>query len=111
MKSKTSIVIVILAALFSQGAHSSAGWTDYATVAELIPTARHYYQFRLPVKNNPSGCKEKIWFYQNYDALGSDKMFNSLLEGIKSGLRLRVYVTGVCNMNGYSEISSIGIVP
>lgn len=111
MKRKSSIIIGIVTLLFSHLAHSAAGWTDYVTVAELIPTSRHYYIFKLPVMNNPSGCKEENWFYQNYNALGSDKMFNALLEGIKTRLRLRVYVTGVCNLDGYSEISSIGIIP
>ncbi len=111
MKREASIVIGIIAILFSHLAHSSAGWTDYVTVAELIPTGHHYYIFRLPVKKNPSGCKEENWFYQNYGSRGSDKMFDTLLEGIKSNLRLRVYVTGVCNIDGYSEISSIGIIP
>jgi hypothetical protein len=111
MKSKASIILIIVATLFSHLATASAGWTAYVTVAALIPTSRHYYKFRLPVKENPSGCKEKNWFYQNYDSRGSDKMFDTLLEGIKSGLRLRVYVTGICNIDGYSEISSIGIIP
>jgi hypothetical protein len=111
MKSKASIILIIVATLFSHLAIASAGWTDYVTVVELIPTSHHYYKFRLPVKKNPSGCKEKNWFYQNYGSRGSDKMFDTLLEGIKSGLRLRVYVTGICNIDGYSEISSIGIIP
>ena len=111
MKNLFSIIAVIAAAVFAHPAHGKAGWTDYVAVVELIPTARHYYTFRLSVKKNPSGCREDQWFYQNYDAHGSDKMFDALLEAIKSGLRLRVYVTGLCNIDGYSEISSIGIIP
>jgi len=38
-------------------------------------------------------------------------MFDILLEGIKSGLRMRVYVTGVCNLSGYSEFSAISVIP
>lgn len=111
MTRKISLIIGIGAILFSHLAHSSAGWTDYVTVGELIPTNFHYYKFRLPVKENPSGCRDKTWFYQDYGSRGSDKMFDILLEGIKSRLRLRVYVTGVCNLDGYSEVSSIGIIP
>jgi hypothetical protein len=38
-------------------------------------------------------------------------MFDILLEGIKSGIRMRVYVTGVCNLNGYSEFSAVSVIP
>ena len=111
MKNLALILISTGAILYSQLALSSAGWTDYGNVAELIPTTRHYYRFRLSVDENPSGCNSENWFYQDYSSLGSDKMFTLLLEGLKSNLRLRVYVTGKCNIEGHSEISSIGIVP
>lgn len=111
MKKQVLAIIGASAIVFSQLAHSRAGWTDYASVAELIPTDRHYYKFRLPVRENPSGCKNEHWFFQDYSSPGSDKMFNILLESIKTKLRLRVYVTGICNIDGYSKISSISIVP
>ena len=96
---------------YSQYVYADSGWTDYVTVAELVPTARHYYELRLPVKENPSSCKNKTGFYQDYDAPGADKMFLTILEGIKSGLRIRVYVTGKCNLFDYSEISSVSVIP
>lgn len=111
MVKEIAVLMVVWALLFPQFALASAGWTDYVTVAELVPTDRHYYEFRLAVKKNPSGCKSKSWFYKNYESRGADKMFAALLEGIKSGIKLRVYVTGNCNINGYSEISSISIIP
>jgi len=91
------------------GAAAGAGWTDYVRVAELVPTAKHYYEVRLPVDDNPSGCREKVWFYQNYDAPGADRMFEVLLQSLTSDFRLRVYVTGVCNLGGYAEFSSISV--
>ena len=59
MKTKVSIAIVFSALLFSHFAQASAGWTDFVTVEELVPTARHYYEVRLPVKENPSGVRTK----------------------------------------------------
>jgi hypothetical protein len=97
--------------LLSSLVQAGAGWTGYAKVAELIPTASHYYQFRLPVTENPSGCRNKVWFYQDYGLPGSDKMFQVILEVTKSGNRVRVYVTGNCNLDGYSEISSVSVIP
>lgn len=91
-------------------AAASAGWTEYVRVAELVPTAKHYYELRLPVRDNPSGCREKNWFYQNYDAPGATQMFEVLLESLSTDIRLRVYVTGICNLNGYAEFSAVGVV-
>jgi site-specific recombinase len=111
MKTGVSLIVILHALLFSQIASARAGWTDYVNVAELVPRARLYYEVKLPVKMNPSGCREANWFYQNYGSLGSNKMFDILLEGIKSGIRMRVYVTGVCNLNGYSEFSAVSVIP
>jgi hypothetical protein len=90
---------------------AEAGWTDYAYLAELVPTARHYYELRLPAKNNPSGCRNSTWFYQDYGLRASDRMFTTLLEALQAGKRVRVYVTGKCNLNGYSEFTAVGIIP
>ncbi|MBT8434327.1 MAG: hypothetical protein KJN95_06685 [Gammaproteobacteria bacterium] len=110
MNKKLLVFIATKSIFFSQLAYAGAGWTDFVKVAELVPTNRHYYEVRLQVKKNPSGCKEKAWFYQNYESRGADKMFGILLEGIKDEIQLRVYVTGVCNINGYSEFSSVSVI-
>ena len=88
---------------------AGSGWTDYVNVTELVPTSKHYYEARLPVSENPSGCKDESWFYQDYASRGADKMFATLLEALRSRLSVRVYVTGRCNLHGYSEISSVGV--
>jgi hypothetical protein len=110
MKTQAAIIIAIHTLLFSHHVQAKAGWTDYVSVAELVPTGQRYYEFRLPVKENPSGCRDETWFYQDYSSSGSNKMFEILFEGIKSGVQVRVYVTGVCNINGYSEISSVSVI-
>lgn len=102
-----SINICVLPAL----AQAEAGWTDYVGISELVPTSRQYYEVKLAVKKNPSGCANNKWFYQDYSLKGSDKMFETLLEGLKSGKQVRVYVTGKCNLNGYSEFNTVGIIP
>lgn len=109
MTKSGALSALVLTAL-PAGAAASAGWTEYVTVAELVPTAKHYYELRLPVRDNPSGCREKNWFFQNYDAQGSAQMFEVLLESLSTDVRLRVYVTGVCNLNGYAEFSAVSVV-
>ena len=105
----TLIIAAIFWSMLPGPVLAKAGWTDYVSAAELIPTSKHYYEVRLPVSDNPSGCREKNWFYQNYETLGSDKMFEVLLESIKSGIPVRVYVTGNCNLQGYAEFNSVGV--
>ena len=100
-----AVLIAIFAQLASPPARAAAGWTDYVKVIELIPTGRHYYEVKLDIEKNPSGCRKKDWFYLDYEARGANKIFDLFVDNIKSELRLRVYVTGVCNLKGYSEIS------
>jgi hypothetical protein len=111
MKRNISMIVGVFSLLFSLYSIAGTGWTDYVRIAELVPTARHYYELRLPVKENPSGCKRKTWFYQDYNTPGSDKMFRTLLESVKAGISVRVHVTGRCNINGYAEISSVSVTP
>jgi hypothetical protein len=92
-------------------AFAVSGWTDYALVSELIPGTQYRYLVKLQVTENPSGCKNKDTFYQDYSATGSEHMFRVLLEAVSSGKNVRVYVTGKCELSGYAEISSVGIVP
>jgi hypothetical protein len=105
------VAIAIGSLLFPRLSPAAAGWTGEARVIELIPTGRHYYEIHLEVRKNPSGCRVDDWFYLNYAAAGADKMFDLFVDNIKSSLRLRVYVTGICNINGYSEISSVSATP
>jgi hypothetical protein len=90
---------------------AAAGWTDHATVTELTPTIHGRFLVELSDAGNPSGCKDKKTFYQDYGLPGSEQMFLTLLEAVASGKRVRLYVTGGCELNGYSEISSVSIVP
>ena len=112
VKLPVSRVVAIALLLFGSSLASPllarAGWTDYARVGELVATGRHYYELRLAV-DNPSGCREDHWYYRDYDAPGATQMLEILLEAIESDLRVRLYVTGVCNINGYAEFSSVGI--
>ena len=110
-KLKISVKIITATLLCLSGpGYAGPGWTDFSTVEELVPTSRHYYEVRLAVSENPSNCSNERWFYQNYKSPGSDMMYYTLLEGIKSGIKVRVYVTGSCNINSYSEFSSLSIV-
>ena len=105
------ILMGIYTLMLSSTARAEAGWTDEVKIIELISTSRHYFELHLAGNKNPSGCREEGWFYINYDARGADKMFDLFVDSIKTELQLRVYVTGVCNLRGFAEISSVSVSP
>ncbi len=88
---------------------AGSGWTSFAPVTELTPTAQYRYIVRIEVSQNPSGCRNTEYFFQDYSVAGSDLMFRTLLSAVETGTHVRVYVTGKCDLDGYSEISSISI--
>lgn len=88
---------------------AGSGWTDFAPVAELTPTAQYRYIVRVDVRENPSGCRNAQYFFQDYSVAGSNLMFRTLLSAVENGTYVRVYVTGKCDLDGYSEISSVSI--
>lgn len=111
---RVNCAIAALTGLFlcvSTSAIAGAGWTGFAMVMELRPTSQIRYIFRLDVAKNPSGCTSEQFFYQDYPASGSQQMFRTLLSAVEYRKNVRVYVTGRCDLDGYSEISAVSIVP
>ncbi|KPK32368.1 MAG: hypothetical protein AMJ66_06660 [Betaproteobacteria bacterium SG8_40] len=88
---------------------AGSGWTGFAPVAELTPTAQYRYIARIEVDQNPSGCRNAEYFFQDYSVAGSELMFHTLLSAVETGTHVRVYVTGKCDLDGNSEISSVSI--
>lgn len=104
-------LVAMAAGSMPLSAVAEAGWTDYALVTELTPTIHQRYEVTIAVAQNPSGCREKQIFFQDYSAKGSEQMYLALLEAVGSGKRVRVFVTGECGVSGYSRISAVGIRP
>ncbi len=102
---------LIILLLISFSVQASSGWTTYGNVIELVPTIHHRFKVNIDVKGNKSDCKEKQWFYQDYNVSGAREMYLALLEAVSSNKTVRVYVTGRCNINEYSEMSELGIRP
>ena len=103
--------VLILLLLTSFSCLASSGWTTYGKVIELVPTIHHRFKVNIDIEGNKSSCKEEQWFYQDYELSGAREMYLTLLEAISSNMTVRVYVTGRCNINDYSEISELGIKP
>lgn len=91
-------------------ARADSGWTDLAHVQELTATAAGRYVAKVAVSQNPSGCRDKQSFYQDYSDRGADQMYAALLQAVTNGKKVRVYVTGGCELNGHAQISSVTLV-
>lgn len=102
-------LLIVFLMLFNYSAQATSGWTAYGHVIELVPTIHHRFKVNIDVKGNKSACKEDQWFYQDYSTSGANEMYLALLEAVSSNKMVRVYVTGRCNINEYSEISELGI--
>ncbi len=109
LSGKVRFYLCTLILFVSGPIYAGSGWTDYGYVEELIPTIHHRFKVNIALKGNKSGCKEKQWFYQDYDISGAKEMYLALLESMSADKAVRVYVTGRCNIDDYSEISSVGI--
>jgi len=103
--------ILALALLLPVQARAGSGWSQTVEVVELIPTAKFYYEIHLRGGDHGSGCREKDWYYLVYNTPGADKMFDLFVDSMKSKLRLKVYVNGLCNLKGYSEITAVSATP
>lgn len=103
-----SVCFLLLACTQAWG---GSGWTSYGSVIELNPTTFKRFLVKIDVASNPSKCKHTQRFYHYYSGVGSEYMFHALLGAVTSGKNVRVYVTGGCDLDGYSEISSVSIAP
>lgn len=110
MGQKLFIGAFFLILLGSAEAWAGSGWTSYGQVTELTPTTSGQFLAKINVSKNPSDCQNRQWFYRNYSGTGADHIFQTLLGAITFGKNIRVEVSGGCDLNGYSEISSVSIV-
>jgi hypothetical protein len=102
--------MLIALASSSPPAIAAAGWTSYGTIEELSTDFVGRIVIRMEVEENPSDCKDKTWFYRDL-ITGSEFMFRLLLEAASREIPVRLYVTGLCDLNRYSEISRVRIAP
>ena len=112
MFGKQIVLFGLACSIFMGGeAWGAAGWTSYGTVAELRATSMNRFYVKLNVTSNPTDCRNKEWFYRDYTRPGADYMFRALLGAVTDGKKVRVYVTGICDIDAYSEITSVSVVP
>ena len=108
----TWVASVISACMLCLGSATAnaAGWTGQGRIATLEVNEFGRILFRLDVGTNPAGCRETAWFYRENSG-GSERMLDMLLAAVQAGRPVSVYVTGLCHLKGYAEISAVALAP
>lgn len=88
-----------------------AGWTELASIKSLEANQQGRFVLRLNLNKSASGCRSIDGFYADYGRDGSELMYTTALEALRNRLKVQVYVTGGCDLDGYSAISSVRILP
>ena len=88
-----------------------AGWTQPAGITALEANQQGRFTLRLNLNKSASGCRSADGFYADYGRDGSELMYQTALEALSNQRRVQVYVTGGCDLDGYSAISSVRILP
>lgn len=99
-----------LISLLSTHAWADAGWTGAGNVYSLNPTGFGKFVVNIHTTENPTPCKNTRGFYRDYGQVGSDMMYYTLLEALKHNKQVKVYITGGCDLDRNSEISSVIIL-
>lgn len=88
-----------------------AGWSQPATIKSLEASQQGRFILRLHLGKSVSGCRSADGFYADYGRDGSELMYETALEAMRNQFKIQVYVTGGCDLDGYSAISSVRILP
>lgn len=87
-------------------AYSEAEWTNSGYIQEVQATTSGVLVVRGKLGGNPSGCKDGDSYYADFSMKGTEKIFFLLLQSIATRNRVKLFVTGRCDLNGMSEISA-----
>lgn len=104
-------IIVVCVFLTANGWAGEAGWTQPAAIKTLEAGQQGRFILRLNLSKSASGCRSVDGFYADYGRDGSELMYKTALDALQNQLRVQVYVTGGCDLDGNSAISSVRILP
>ncbi len=111
MGRRVTLLAVVIVGLTANVWAGVAGWTVPVAIAALDANHQGRFILRLNLEKSTSGCRNADGFYADYGRTGTDLMYRTALDALLHERRVQVYVTGVCNLNGDSEISSVRILP
>ena len=105
------LTTILLAGLFANLVMADSNWTGFGHVLALQSHIDGEILVQVDVNSNPSRCKEKQWFHLGPWGKGSQPTYQLLLEAALNGKRVRLSVTELCHLNGYSQITAVALLP
>lgn len=105
------IAMALIMCLTTGAWAGEAGWTEAVAIAYLEANQQGRFILRLNMQKDRSGCRGVDSFYADYGYDGSELMYETALLALQNRLRVQVYVTGGCDLDGNSAISSVRILP
>ncbi len=103
-------IIGVMLLLWCGIAQSNSGWTDSNVINLIRATTSGKFVVKVSLSKNPSRCKDDESFYMDYSTEGADSVYLLLLQAVSTQNEVKFYVTGRCELNGMSEISSAVIL-
>jgi hypothetical protein len=100
----------VLAGALAAPVLAGSGWTESARIGEIQSDDFGRLVIRLELGSNPSGCREGAWFIRE-PGPATAQILDVLLAAVRAGRPVRVYVSGICHLKGYAEISAVSLVP
>jgi hypothetical protein len=104
-----TVALFSLLALIATTAAAKSGWTESGYLDEIEATGLGKFIVRGTLADNPSGCRNETGYYLDYSTNGAEQIYSLLLQSIATGNRVKLHVTGSCELNGLSEINSASI--
>ena len=111
MRGRVSWLAVLIVGLSPNVWAGVSGWTVPVAIAALEANQQGRFTLRLNLEKSASGCRSADGFYADYGRAGSELMYRTTLDALLHERRVQVFVTGACDLDGNSEISSVRILP
>ncbi len=102
-------ILIIFLAIFSVSGYlalANSGWTGYGQILSLESNDLGQVLVQVNVSSNPSHCKSKQWFHTR-----NKQHYQLLRDAAANDKQVKLKVTGLCHLKGYSQISSVAMNP
>ncbi len=110
MPTRILFITTILTTVFSLSTWAGSGWTEAGHLHSLTATSQSRIVIHTNIPESSSNCRDKERYYLDYGRAGTRFIYELLLISLETGRPVQLYVTGLCELKGKSEISKARIL-